>query len=60
MKTKQKNKEKLEMFVVNFIVQVNTTRITADGGDSFNESFEYLKEKLMLQFEDYANEENNT
>ena len=40
---------KEELWVEQFIAEANTTKITDDGGDSFNKSFEYLKEKLLLK-----------
>ena len=47
---KKIDKEKLEMWAMDFIAEANTIQITDDGGDSFNQRFKYLIEKLMVKF----------
>ena len=37
-----------EFDVEKYVVYANTTRITDDGGESFNQSFMYLTEELRL------------
>ena len=44
--------EQLKMWIEQFICKTNTIQITNDNGNSFNESFKYLKEELYLKFKD--------
>uniref|UniRef100_A0A6H1ZFM4 Uncharacterized protein n=1 Tax=viral metagenome TaxID=1070528 RepID=A0A6H1ZFM4_9ZZZZ len=56
---KKEQKEELDIWIEQFIAEVNITQITDDGGDSFNSSIGYLKMKLKNKINNIVAKQRN-